>query len=148
VMKRLFNELVITTGVWQEAVEEGKRKGKPDAYIIEKKIKDKVVLIHDSKDAYPQMALGKGEIETIHEAIDESVPAMIEDMKPRIIGSHLGLNVINLPLVFIRAFLEHTWTEREFDDALQKYQVQMSPSADHLVFIRNIKDLIQRNMGE
>jgi predicted nucleic acid-binding protein len=144
-MIKLYQDLVITSGVWGEAVEEGKKKGKPDAFIIEKKIKEKIVSIHKSKPSYPEMKLGNGETETIHEAIDESVPAMIEDIKPRIIGAQLGLDVVNLPLILIKAFLERKWTEVEYEDALQKYAVQMSPSAEQLVFLRNIKDLIKKS---
>ena len=145
VVQKLYNEIVITHGVWEEAVEEGKKRGKPDAFIIEKKIKDNKITIHPSKSNYPEMKLGKGETETIHEAIDESVPAMIEEIKPRLIGSNLGVEVTHLPLVFIKAYLETIWTEQEYEDALQKYAVHMSPSAEQVIFLRNIKDLIKKS---
>ena len=145
VVQKLYNELIITQGVWEEAVEEGKKRGKPDAFIIEKKITENKITIHPSKQNYPDMKLGKGEIETIYEAIDESVPAMIEEIKPRVIGSNLGLEVTYLPLVFIKAYLETIWTEQEYDDALQKYTVHMSPSAEQVILFRNIKDIIKKS---
>ena len=145
VVKKMHGDLIITRGVWEEAVEEGKKKGKQDAFIIEKKIKEKVITIHPSKQEYPEMKLGKGETETIHAAIDESVPAMIEDVRPRVIGSNLGLEVVHLPLVFIKAYLETTWTEQDYEDALQKYALHMSLSTEQVVFFRNIKDLIKKS---
>lgn len=145
VMGHLYEKLVITRKVFEEVVEQGKVRGKPDAFIIERKINEKILKMHSSDEQYPDVNLGEGEIETIFESLKEKVAALLDDKKARLIGYKMGLEVVNLPLVFLKAYLKGEWTDQDFEIHVNKWILMLNPSMDQVILIKSIKELIKHD---
>ncbi len=141
----LYENLIITRKVFEEVVEQGKLRGKSDAFIIERKINEKILKIHSSNEQYPNLNLGKGETETIFESLKEKIPALLDDKKARLIGYKIGVEVFNLPLIFLKAYLKNEWTDHDFETILKKWILLLNPSMDQVILIKNIKELIKRD---
>jgi len=144
-MMDLYENLIITREVFEEVVEKGKLRGKADAFIIERKINEKILKVHASNEQYPNLNLGKGETETIFESLKEKVPALLDDKKARLIGYKIGVEVFNLPLIFLKAFIKRKWTDQDFETYLTKWILLLNPSMDQVILIKNIKELIKHD---
>ncbi len=141
----IFENIAILTAVYDEVVKNGKIRGKPDAFIIEKKIKEKVIQIIPSPDKMIEFHLGKGETETIIEALDEKVQALIDDKKALLIGSKLGVQVFNLPLIFLKAYISRKWNDTEFDLRIRQWGIITSASMEQFYFLKKIRDVIKND---
>jgi len=64
-----FDNIGILDAVYDEVVIKGKIRGKPDAFIIEKKIKEKIIQIIPAPEKMIEFHLGRGETETIIESL-------------------------------------------------------------------------------
>jgi predicted nucleic acid-binding protein len=144
-IKKLFDELIITPKVYEEVVVQGKRRGKPDAYYIEKLINENLIQIHETNDPLPDMKLGDGENQTIQEGIKEKVPVLIDEIKGQTIAHHLGLTALNLPVIFVDALLKEYCTEEEFDILLDKWILTVSPPIEKVIFLKNMKEIIKND---
>ncbi|HUX98780.1 MAG TPA: hypothetical protein VMV49_04455 [Candidatus Deferrimicrobium sp.] len=144
-MIKLYEKLIITKNVLEEVVEQGKIRGKPDAFIIERKITEKIIKIHSSEKQLPILNLGNGETETIVEAIEEKSPALLDDKKARLVGFKLGLEVLNLPVIFLKAYLREIWDDQAFETLLDKWILMLNPPLDLVILIKNIKELIKHD---
>ena len=72
-LKKLYEDLVITASIYQEVILKGKKKGKPDAFIGEKLINQKIIQVHQVKEkSQVNLGLGEGESETILNAIEST----------------------------------------------------------------------------
>ncbi len=144
-MLKLYDDLIITSNVLEEVVEQGKIRGKPDAFIIERKINDKILKVHFSKVQLPTLNLGHGETETIIESIQEKSQALLDDKKARLIGFKMGLEVLNLPVVFLKSYLKGIWNDQEFDTILNNWILMLNPPLDQVILIKNVKELIKHD---
>ncbi|MHA1520458.1 MAG: hypothetical protein ACTSRK_09770 [Promethearchaeota archaeon] len=142
IIERLYGDLIITPEIYKEVVKKGMERGKPDAFILKKRIEQKKISIHQIEGILPDFHLGKGETEIIHEALNEKVTALIDDKKARVIGSKLGLNVKNIPFILIEGLLTKQIKLDDFDIFFQKWILIASPSQDHIYFINQIKNTI------
>jgi predicted nucleic acid-binding protein len=140
---KLYGELVITPAVLLEVVTKGKEKGKPDAFIIERKINENFLKIHTRKGSLPDFNLGIGETETIKETLEEQVMALIDDKKARLIGTKLGLQIKNISLALIEALLNDHIDETQFDKYLVKWAMVSSPKQEEILFLNQLKELIK-----
>jgi len=141
----IFESIGILTAVYDEVVKKGKIRGKPDAFIIEKKIKEKVIQIIPPPDKMIDFHLGKGETQTIIEALDERVQALIDDKKALLIGTKLGVQVFNLPIIFLKAYISKKWNETEFDIRIKQWGKITSASMEQIYFLKKIKDVIKND---
>ena len=142
-IEQLYGNLVITPTVYEEVVKKGMERGKPDAFIIEKKIHQKMISIHQIEGLLPDFHLGKGETEIIHEALNEKVMALIDEKKARVIGSKLGLEVKNIPLILLEGLLSKQIKIDEFNTFFQKWILVASPSQEQIYFLTQIKNAIK-----
>lgn len=143
IIEQLYGSVVITPAVYEEVVKKGIERGKPDAFIIEKKIQKKMINIHQIEGLMPDFHLGKGETEIIHEAINEKVLALIDEKKARVIGSKLGLEVKNIPLVLLEGLLSKQIKINDFDIYFRKWILVASPSQEQIYFLTQIKNAIR-----
>jgi len=141
-VEQLYGNLIITPAIYDEVVKEGIERGKPDAFIIEKKIQQKKISIHQIEGTVPDFPLGRGEIEIIHEALNEKVIAFIDEKKARVIGSKLGLEVKNIPLILIEGLLTKQIELSEFDTFFRKWILVSSPPQEQIHFLTQIKNAI------
>lgn len=64
IMQNLFEKIIITSEIVNEAVNKGLQKGYPDAKIIQEKINDKEIIVIECEEKY-YLNLGDGESEVL-----------------------------------------------------------------------------------
>ena len=92
-IKELYKEIIISPTVKREVIDQGKKKGKPDALVAENYLHQNKIKIHTPSNILKDLNLGKGETEIISLAIEEKSPCMIDDIKAQKIGIKLNINL-------------------------------------------------------
>ena len=142
ILTRLYGELIITKAVNQEVIIKGKEKGKAEAVIGEKLIREKKILIHVVKKDLMDLKLGLGETEVIHNSIEKKCPCLIEDKKAKRIGENFNLDVRNISISILEAYMNKLIDDKEFEDYLIKWVRYATPSYDEVYFVKKMKELI------
>lgn len=143
IIESLYGDLIITPIIFDEVVTKGKQAGKPDAFIIEKKINENKLKVHSREGSLPDFNLGPGETEIIEEALNEGVKALIDDKKARVISTQIGISTKNIPLVLIEGVLKNKISEDQFNSYFEKWILVSSPSQEQIIFIKQIFNLIK-----
>lgn len=143
IVESLYGDLIITPIIFDEVVTKGKQAGKPNAFIIEKKINENKLKVHSREGSLPDFNLGLGETEIIEEALNEGVKALIDDKKARVISTQIGISTKNIPLVLIEGVLKNKISEDQFNSYFEKWILVSSPSQEQIIFIKQIFNLIK-----
>ncbi|KKK96033.1 hypothetical protein LCGC14_2666820 [marine sediment metagenome] len=143
VLNQLYEDLIITEAVYKEVIINGKKKGKQEAIIGDKLIKDKVISIHQINEKLMDLKLGLGETEVIINSINMKCPCLIEDKKAKRIAEGFNLDVRKIPISILEAFQSKIISQLEFDDYLIKWVKFASPSYEEVYFIKKIKELFE-----
>ncbi len=142
-LKRLYKELVITNSVYEEVILEGKKKGKPDAFIGEKLINQKEIQIHQLKvNSQINIGLGDGETETILNSIELKCNCLIDDKKAIRIAESFNLKVISVPISLLDAYKQKLIDDHKFEELFQKWILIASPSYEDIFLIKKVKELM------
>ena len=142
VLNKLYKELIITEAIYKEVIINGKNKGKQEAIIGEKLIKDKKITIHKVEEELMDLKLGLGETEVIHNSINVKCPCMMEDKKAKRIAESFNLDVRKIPISMLEAYQNKIIDNLEFEDYLIKWVKYASPSYEEVYFVKKIKELI------
>ena len=144
-LKKLYEELIITTSVYQEVILNGKKKGKPDAFIGEKLISQKYIQIHRMEgNSQVDIGLGEGETETILNTIELGCNCLIDDKKAIRIAESFNLSVINVSVSLLDAYKQHLIDDMKFEEFLKKWIIAASPSYEDIFLIRKVKELMSK----
>lgn len=144
-LKKLYEEIIITTSVYQEVILNGKKKGKPDAFIGEKLIGQKDIQVHHIKeDSQITIGLGEGESETILNAIELGCNCLIDDKKAIRIAESFNLIVLNVPVSLLDAYKQQLIDDIKFEELFQKWIVVASPSYEDIFIIKKAKELMSK----
>ena len=142
VLNKLYKELITTEAIYKEVIINGKNKGKQEAIIGEKLIKDKKITIHKVEEELMDLKLGLGETEVIHNSINVKCPCMMEDKKAKRIAESFNLDVRKIPISMLEAYQNKIINNLEFEDYLIKWVKYASPSYEEVYFIKKIKELL------
>ena len=118
VLNKLYKDLIITGAIYQEVIINGKNKGKQEAIIGEKLIKDKKINIHKVEEELMDLKLGLGETEVIHNSINIKCPCLMEDKKAKRIAESFNLDVRKIPISMLEAYQNKIIDNLEFEDYL------------------------------
>jgi len=77
--------------------------------------------------------------------LDEKVQALIDDKKALLIGSKIGVQVLNLPLIFLKAYISKKWNDTEFNKRIKQWGKITSASMEQIYFLKKIKDVIKND---
>lgn len=119
-----FGDIIIPTKVYEETVIEGKKKGHPDALIIEQTINSNLIRIKeienkDKVDTLKLFGLHLGEAEAVALYFQEKAQFLATDddtcRKNRII---LGLNIIGSPAIVLMLFRKALITRNKAIDCV------------------------------
>lgn len=142
ILEELYQELVISEAVYQEVVINGKSKGKEEAIIGEKLIKEKKIRIHQVDEKLMDLNLGLGETEIIHNSINNKCLCMMEDKKAKRIAENYNLDVRRIPISLIEAIHSKLINELQFEALLIKWVKYTNPSYEEVYFVKKIKELV------
>ncbi len=142
VLNELYEDLIITGAVYQEVIINGKSKGKQEAIIGERLIKEEKIRIHDVDEELMELKLGLGETEVIHNSIKNECPCMMDDKKAKKIAESLDLDVRKIPISMLEAYQNKLIDTTEFEDYLLKWVKYASPSYEEIYFVKKMKELL------
>jgi predicted nucleic acid-binding protein len=142
VLNKLYEDLIITEAIYQEVIINGKSKGKEEAIIGEKLIKDKKITIHKVDEELMDLKLGLGETEVIHNSINVKCLCMMEDKKAKRIAESFNLDVRKIPISILEAYQNKIIDNLEYEDYLIKWIKYASPSYEEVYFVKKIKELL------
>lgn len=142
VLNKLYEDLIITEAIYQEVIINGKSKGKEEAIIGEKLIKDKKITIHKVDEELMDLKLGLGETEVIHNSINVKCLCMMEDKKAKRIAESFNLDVRKIPISILEAYQNKIIDNFEYEDYLIKWIKYASPSYEEVYFVKKIKELL------
>ena len=142
VLNKLYEDLIITEAIYQEVIINGKNKGKQEAIIGERLIKDKKITIHKIDQELMDLKLGLGETEVIHNSINIKCPCMMEDKKAKRIAESFNLDVKKIPISMLEAYQNKIIDNLEFENYLIKWVKYSSPSYEEVYFVKKIKELL------
>lgn len=143
ILNELYEDIVITEAIYQEVIINGKNKGKQEAVIGEKLIKDEKISIHKVHEELMDLKLGLGETEVIHNSINKKCPCMMEDKKAKKIAENFNLDVRKIPISMLEAYQNNLIDNVEFEDYLIKWVKYASPSYEEVYFVKKMKDLLE-----
>jgi len=143
VLKKLYEDLIITEAIYQEVIINGKNKGKQEAIIGDKLIKEKKISIHKLDEKLMDLKLGIGETEVIHNSINNKCLCMMEDRKAKKIAESYNLDVRNIPISILEAYQNNLIDNTEFEDYLIKWVKYASPSYEEVYFVKKTKELLE-----
>ena len=139
---KLYDQLIITEAVHQEAIVNGKKKGKQEAIIGEKLIKEDKIKVHVIDEELMDLKLGKGETEIIHNSINNKCSCVIEDKKAKKIAEKFDLDVKTIPISLLEAYKKRILNNSDFDFYLIRWVKHANPSYDEVYFIKKMKELL------
>ena len=142
VLNKLYEDLIITEAIYQEVIINGRSKGKEEAIIGEKLIKDKKITIHKVDEELMDLKLGLGETEVIHNSINIKCLCMMEDKKAKRIAESFNLDVRKIPISILEAYQNKIIDNLEYEDYLIKWIKYASPSYEEVYFVKKIKELL------
>lgn len=146
---------LITSAVYQEAVEAGKKAGYADAYLIERYvIEGKVTVIELTAGVQEKLGraampskLGLGEKETIIEALEEDCLAILDDLGSRSVAAMLGLAFSGSDTVLLEALLKKFITLEDYESKISRLATVMGMRADDLAELLRLGRLIGEVIG-
>lgn len=117
----LYNEVLIAKTVYFEAVTVGKRRGYPDAIVLEAFLAQvgwKPVSVGTFAQSLLMQSIGEGEREAIGLALQHSLPLLMDDSTARRIAHTLGLDTKGSLGVLIHAYRSGLLSSGELDQLL------------------------------
>ncbi len=143
IMTQLYDKLIITEAIYKEVIINGKTKGKQEAILGDKLIKEKKITIHKLNEKLMDLKLGLGETEVIHNSINNKCLCMMEDRKAKRIAESYNLDVRKIPISILEAFQNKLIDNTEFEDYLIKWVKYASPSYEEVYFVKKMKELLE-----
>lgn len=143
ILTQLYDEMIITEAIYKEVIINGKKKGKQEAIIGEKLIKEKKITIHKIDEKLMDLTLGLGETEVIHNSINNKCLCMMEDKKAKRIAESYNLDVRKISISILEAYQNKFIDNAEFEDYLMKWVKFASPSYEEVYFIKKMKELLK-----
>jgi len=136
----LYEEVIITDAVYQEAVLQGKAGGYPDALVIEQAIAESHIQVRQPSPAagkrlvdarFPER-LGAGEREIIVEALEQKCLAVLDDLHARAAAVALGLSLCGSDTVVLEGLLRGRIGGEEYQTKVTRLATVLGMRADDL----------------
>ncbi|MEE9379750.1 MAG: hypothetical protein V3V33_17120 [Candidatus Lokiarchaeia archaeon] len=143
ILTQLYDKLIITEAIYKEVIINGKNKGKQEAIIGDKLIKEKKITIHKLNEKLMDLKLGLGETKVIHNSINNKCLCMMEDKKAKKIAENYNLDVRKIPISILEAYQNKLIDNTEFEDYLIRWVKYSSPSYEEVYFVKKMKELLE-----
>ena len=146
----LYRDVIITEGVYKEAVEVGKAGGHMDSFVLEQAIHDgriKVLKLPPSNrevvEKIPILAkLGAGERETVYESFKEGCLAILDDRDSKVAASVLNVSFQSSSLILLEGFLRGLITRGAFEEALEVLAKVAGLPPDRVAELRRVAAIL------
>ena len=139
---KIDERLYITEMVYHEVVTRGKVRGKADAYLCEKLVKEGFIKLHASPRTLLDINLGTGERETMQNAIEHECPCVLDDKKAQRVAIGLGIAVKIVPLLLLEAIKLRVISESEYTMFFDSWIHHADPPTELVELMKNARDLM------
>lgn len=118
VARLMYQELRITRAVYDEVVVEGKKRSRPDAFVLDANVQNRGIGIVAFDGAFPpeMSGMGKGESETLMESASEKCPALLDDIRSRAYAARSGIEYTSVDILLIEALARKKISPEEFGE--------------------------------
>jgi predicted nucleic acid-binding protein len=142
VLTKLDTDIIITRKVHEEVVTRGKVKGKADAYICEKLVKEGIVKVHEPPAHLLDASLGLGERETIQNALENQCSCILDDQKAQRMAISIKVPVKQVPFLILEALKKKFIALNEFKLFFDKWVHHADPPTELMELVKNMKELL------
>ena len=142
VLAKLDKDIIITRTVHEEVVTRGKVKGRADAYICEKLVKEGIVKVHEPPTPLLMANAGLGERETIQNALENQCSCVLDDQKAQRMAIGIKVPVKQVPFLILEALKKGIISADEFKSFFDRWVHHADPPAELMELIKNMKELI------
>ncbi len=144
VARLLYRDLRITRGVYEEVVVEGRKRNRPDAFVVDSYIEKRAVGVVDFNGKIPPelAAMGRGESETVAESRAEDCPALLDDIRSRAYAARAGIEYTSVDVLLIEALARSRITPEEFGDFARSLAKACSMRAERFAELLRIGMII------
>jgi len=148
----LYSDVIITEGVYEEAVEHGKAGGHMDSFVLEQVIHDGRVKVlkpslgnREVLEKMPILAkLGLGEKETVYEAFKEGCLAILDDRDSKVAASVLNVSFQSSPLILFEALLKGLLMPGALEEALERLATAARLPPDRVAELKRLAAILGR----
>jgi len=118
VAKQLYRDLRMTGRVYEEVVVAGKRRGHPDAYVVDANVEKKNLGVVQFKGELPSelAKMGRGEAETMMAAKSEKCTALLDDLRSKTYAAGSGIDHTSVDVLLIEALAKKRISQDEFEE--------------------------------
>jgi len=148
--------LVITTGVYEEAVVHGREAGYRDAETIDRAVQGQLIRVVSLKETSRQRLaqagfpsrLGRGEKETTIEALEQGCLAVLDDGRARAAAAVLGATLCRTETLLVEALVRSLIGLVEFETALLRLAQVRGMRPDDLAELLRLGRLIEEVLAD
>jgi predicted nucleic acid-binding protein len=147
VAAQLYRDLRITRSVYEEVVVEGKKRNRPDAFLVESHVQSRKLGVVDFEGGLPaeMKAMGRGESETVMESQSEKCPALLDDIRSKAYAARSAIEYTSADILLIEALARKKITPEEFGDYARKLGKACSMRAERFAELLRIGTIIGGN---
>lgn len=140
VAAQLYRDLRITRSVYEEVVLEGKRRNRPDAYLVDAHVQNRKLAVVDFEGEIPPeiIAMGRGESETVMESKKEKCPALLDDIRSKAYAARSGIEYTSADILLIEALARKRISAEEFGEYARKLGKACSMRAERFAELLRI----------
>jgi predicted nucleic acid-binding protein len=144
VAQKLYRDLRITRAVYEEVVVEGRKRNRPDAFVVDSHVEKRALGVVDFNAKVPPelSAMGRGESETVMESRAESCPALLDDLRSRAYAARAGIEYTSVDVLLIEALARGKITPEEFGDYARSLAKACSMRAERFAELLRIGMII------
>jgi len=122
VARQMYQDLRITRAVYDEVVVEGKKRNRPDAFVLEANVQNRAlgVVAYDGTFPPEMSGMGKGESETVMESKSEKCPALLDDIRSRAYAARAGIEYTSVDILLIEALARKKISAEDFGECARR----------------------------
>ncbi len=120
-LKELFREVSIPEEVFTEVVIRGKEQEHPDAFIVEKAVKDGWIYVKhiEAVEVLENFGIDPGEAQAIYLALSLDVPVLLDQTHARNAAKALGLRPRGTLFILLAALRKKLLTYEDYQNSLE-----------------------------
>jgi len=144
VARQMYQDLRITRAVYDEVVVEGKKRNRPDAYVLDASVQNRVLSVVAYDGSFPpeMSGMGKGESETVQESKSKKCPALLDDIRSKSYAARTGLEYTSVDLLLIEALARKRISAEEFGEYARRLARACSMRAERFAELLRIGMII------
>ncbi|MHA1797418.1 MAG: hypothetical protein ACTSVY_03125 [Candidatus Helarchaeota archaeon] len=140
---KFYKDIIISPAVKREVIDDGLKRRKADAIIIQQFLIQEKIRIHKPVKLIQNLNLGIGETEIISLSIEENCPCMLDDIKAQRIGIGLQLELKSTPIFLLELLKNGHLDLQSYELYIDEYGKMVNLSRHNAWFYKKVGSLIK-----